>query len=134
MVALWLSAMVTEGLQEPFECSPGNVLYLDWEMEAEEAQGRLGRIAEGMGFSTPPRVFYRRCVGRLVDDVEWLAETVQSKGIDLVVVDSAVPACGGNPNEPESVQGLSGQCGACVRRKPERTGVGAGAVLRAEAA
>ena len=48
----------------------------------------------------------RRCVGRLVDDVEWLAETVQSKGIDLVVVDSAVPACGGNPNEPESVQGL----------------------------
>ena len=106
MVALWLSAMVTEGLQEPFECSPGNVLYLDWEMEAEEAQGRLGRIAEGMGFSTPPRVFYRRCVGRLVDDVEWLAETVQSKGIDLVVVDSAVPACGGNPNEPESVQAL----------------------------
>ena len=106
MVALWLSTMVTEGMQEPFECSPGNVLYLDWEMEAEEAQGRLRRIAEGMGLPTPPRVFYRRCAGRLVDDVEWLAETVQSKGIDLVVVDSAVPACGGNPNEPESVQAL----------------------------
>ena len=106
MVALWLSTMVTEGMQEPFECSPGNVLYLDWEMEAEEAQGRLRRIAEGMGLPTPPRVFYRRCAGRLVDDVEWLAETVESKGIDLVVVDSAVPACGGNPNEPESVQAL----------------------------
>ena len=106
MVALWLSTMVTEGMQEPFECNPGNVLYLDWEMEAEETQGRLGRIAEGMGLPTPPRVFYRRCAGRLVDDVEWLAETVQSKGIDLVVVDSAVPACGGNPNEPESVQSL----------------------------
>ncbi len=106
MVALWLSTMVTEGMQEPFECSPGNVLYLDWEMEADEAQGRLRRIAEGMGLPTPPRVFYRRCAGRLVDDVEWLAETVQSKGIDLVVVDSAVPACGGNPNEPESVQAL----------------------------
>ena len=106
MVALWLSTMVTEGMQEPFECSPGNVLYLDWEMEAEEAQGRLRRIAEGMGLPTPPRIFYRRCAGRLVDDVEWLAETVQSKGIDLVVVDSAVPACGGNPNEPESVQAL----------------------------
>ena len=106
MVALWLSTMVTEGMQEPFECMPGNVLYLDWEMEAEEAHGRLGRISEGIGLPTPPRVFYRRCAGRLVDDVEWLAETVESKGIDLVVVDSAVPACGGNPNEPESVQGL----------------------------
>lgn len=106
MVALWLSTMVTEGMQEPFESSPGNVLYLDWEMEVDEAHGRLGRIAEGMGLPTPPRIFYRRCVGRLVDDVEWLAETVQSKGIDLVVVDSAVPACGGNPNEPESVQAL----------------------------
>ena len=106
MVALWLSTMVTEGMQEPFECSPGNVLYLDWEMEAEEAQGRLRRIAEGLDLPTPPRIFYRRCAGRLVDDVEWLAETVQSKGIDLVVVDSAVPACGGNPNEPESVQAL----------------------------
>lgn len=106
MVALWLSTMVTEGMQEPFECSPGNVLYLDWEMEADEAQGRLRRIAEGLDLPTPPRVFYRRCAGRLVDDVEWLAETVKSKGIDLVVVDSAVPACGGNPNEPESVQAL----------------------------
>ena len=113
MVALWLSTMVTEGMQEPFECNPGNVLYLDWEMEAEETQGRLGRIAEGMGLPTPPRVFYRRCAGRLVDDVEWLAETVQSKGIDLVVVDSAVPS---------------------VRRKPERAGVGAVAVLRTETA
>ena len=106
MVALWMSTMVTEGMQEPFECSPGNVLYLDWEMEAEEAHGRLRRIAEGMDLPTPPRIFYRRCAGRLVDDVEWLAETVKSKGIDLVVVDSAVPACGGNPNEPESVQAL----------------------------
>ena len=106
MVALWLSTMVTEGMQEPFECSPGNVLYLDWEMEADEAHGRLRRISEGMELPTPPRIFYRRCAGRLVDDVEWLAETVQSKGIDLVVVDSAVPACGGNPNEPESVQAL----------------------------
>ena len=106
MVALWLSTMVTEGMQEPFECSPGNVLYLDWEMEAEEAQGRLRRVAEGLDLPTPPRIFYRRCAGRLVDDVEWLAETVKSKGIDLVVVDSAVPACGGNPNEPESVQAL----------------------------
>ena len=75
-------------------------------MEAEEAHGRLGMIAEGMGLPTPPRVFYRRCAGRLVDDVEGLAETVETKGIDLVVVDSAAPACGGNPNEPESVQGL----------------------------
>ena len=106
MVALWLSAIVTEGMQEPFECMPGNVLYLDWEMEAEETYGRLGMVAEGMGLPTPPRLFYRRCAGRLVDDVERLAETVESKGIDLVVVDSAVPACGGNPNEPESVQGL----------------------------
>ena len=113
MVALWLSAMVTEGMQEPFECMPGNVLYLDWEMEAEETHGRLGRIAEGMGFPAPSRLFYRRCAGRLVDDVERLAETVESKGIDLVVVDSAVPACGG---------------------EPERTGVGARAVLRAETA
>ena len=106
MVALWMATMITEGMQEPFESMPGNVLYLDWEMDAEDVHDRLSVIAKGMDLPTTPRVFYRRCAGRLVDDVESLAETVASKGIDLVVVDSAVPACGGNPNEPESVQAL----------------------------
>ena len=104
MVALWLATMVTEGMQTPFECRSGNVLYLDWEMDAADAHGRLSMIADGMGLPGPPRLFYRRCAGRLVDDVEQLSETVASKDIALVIVDSAVPACGGNPNEPESVQ------------------------------
>ena len=106
MVALWLATMVTEGMQTPFECRSGNVLYLDWEMDAADAHGRLSMIADGMGLPGPPRLFYRRCAGRLVDDVEQLSETVASKDIALVIVDSAVPACGGNPNEPESVQML----------------------------
>ena len=106
MIALWLATMVTEGMQTPFECMSGNVLYLDWEMDAADAHGRLSMIADGMGLPGPPRLFYRRCAGRLVDDVERLSETVASKDIDLVIVDSAVPACGGNPNEPESVQTL----------------------------
>lgn len=71
----------------------GPVLYLDWETTAPVINDRIQAIAVGHGFK-PEGMFYRRSVRPLADDAEELSKIVASKGIVLVVVDSAAYAMG----------------------------------------
>jgi len=71
----------------------GPVLYLDWETTAEVINDRIQAIAAGHKFK-PEGMFYRRCVRPLADDAEELSAIVATKGIVLVIVDSAAYAMG----------------------------------------
>ena len=71
----------------------GPVLYLDWETTADVINDRIQSIAKGHGF-TPQGMFYRRSVRPLADDAEELSAIVATKGIVLVIVDSAAYAMG----------------------------------------
>lgn len=71
----------------------GPVLYLDWETTKHVINDRIQAIARGHGF-TPDGMYYRRCIRPLADDAEELSTLVASKGIVMIVVDSAAYAMG----------------------------------------
>ena len=104
LAAIWMASMVTEGWQAPWPTMPGRVLYLDWEADHAEHHRRLKRIANGLGFDSPSAIGHRRCVGALAGDTEILSRAVKKYAIDMVIVDSANPACGGLPNDLDAVQ------------------------------
>ncbi|HPD07469.1 MAG TPA: AAA family ATPase [Candidatus Bipolaricaulis sp.] len=70
------------------------VLYLDWERKPAEARRRLYRLGLGLGLRSPATVYYRKCQARLSDDVEAIAELIQRDKIELIVIDSLLPASG----------------------------------------
>ena len=84
------------------------VLYLDWEMDAATHRARLRAL---FGDDEPP-VAYRHCEDPLPQMADWVRRRVREHSIELVVVDSIVWACGGDPldaNIPRQYQ-------AAVRR------------------
>ncbi len=82
----------------------GNVLYLDWEMSADETNERLLRLQAGLQLPAEAAVIrYKRCDRSLADLVPELLEEVAANDIVMVVVDSAIAATGGDPNKPEVV-------------------------------
>ena len=85
-----------------------NALWLDWETTRNLAYWRNSEILRGRGIEAgrwpdperpdSPRgrmVFYREMVGSLSDNVETVADEVERFNIGTVLVDSAIPACGG---------------------------------------
>jgi len=94
-----------------------NALWLDWETTRNLAYWRNSEILRGRGIEAgrwpdperpeSPRgrmVFYREMVGSLSDNVETVADEVERFNIGTVLVDSAIPACGGSAEETKSVQ------------------------------
>lgn len=78
----------------------GNVLILDWETDNDTTWDRLNRISAGLGIAIPDGIFYRRCYATLPSDIEQIQQYVLEHDIQLVIVDSAAPACG----EPQADQ------------------------------
>lgn len=78
----------------------GNVLYLDWETSSEIANMRAKAICEGMGLPVTP-IRYRYCFHSLFEDLESLQNVVNENDIQFAVIDSAAPACGGDPVDSE---------------------------------
>jgi len=98
MLAMYFSFLVQNGL--PFlgrEIKQRNVLYLDWEVDEEEAGRRMSyfyrNFEKDQNIEMP---YYRRCVLPIFDEASEIAEDVEKNDIGLVIVDSAGPACGGD--------------------------------------
>lgn len=72
------------------------VLYLDWETGEDEQTRRLYRMARGLGAQEPPFIDYLAMERPLADDADSLRKRAEGR---LVVIDSLVPACGGDARE-----------------------------------
>jgi hypothetical protein len=72
------------------------VLYLDWETGEDEQTRRLYRMARGLGAQEPPLIDYLAMERPLADDADSLRKRAEGR---LVVIDSLVPACGGDARE-----------------------------------
>ena len=101
-IALWLATLVATG--EPdggMNPERGNVLYLDYETDGDELAFRLRQITAGLTLNDPPTITYRFCYQPLAYDIAEVQRLCAVYGVDLVVVDSAAPACGGNPESSD---------------------------------
>lgn len=76
------------------EVLQGNVLYLDWEDDAETLDDRLKAVSRGMRVDTP-KLLYRSCRGPLRSQVHQIAKQKDAFGAVLGVVDSVGLAAGG---------------------------------------
>lgn len=103
MLAVWFSVMIDQGWSHLGHIAePGKVLYLDWEADENDIAERVRAVQAGMGIDDKSGIMYRYCdqpLPAMIDRVmEWAAES----SINTVIVDSAGPACGGNPSEPDA--------------------------------
>jgi AAA domain len=100
LLALALAAMLALGrgwwLGRALEGGP--VLYLDFELDAEEMARRVWQVCEGAGFAEPPGdLFYLSAAGYKVEEAfEVALEACRELGIVLIVVDSLGPALQGD--------------------------------------
>lgn len=74
-----------------------NVLYLDYETGTHVAARRFNSLHNGFGLDESSNVFYRFSYQPLAAEIAELQKLVAENDIGLVIVDSAGPACGGEP-------------------------------------
>ena len=74
-----------------------NVLYLDYETGTHVAARRFNSLHNGFGLDESSNVFYRFSYQPLASEIAELQKLVAENDIGLIIVDSAGPACGGEP-------------------------------------
>jgi len=79
------------------------VLYLDWEADADTFAQRLGAICRGAGIEEKPWLGYKQMSARLADVAIGLSEEVVRGGWEAVVIDSMSAAIGGGMVDDDSV-------------------------------
>lgn len=98
-LSIYLAVLVATGIPRTgFVPEPGGVLYLDYETDRDTMWDRVNLITAGLGVAIPDNLFYRYMHQPLAADIETIQKMVFERNIDLVIVDSAAPAC----SEPES--------------------------------
>jgi len=101
-LAMYFSMLVQNGINDYFDIpEPMNVLYLDWETSKEDMEGRFSRLANAKSNVESP--FYRNMVFPLKYEFDNVLNDILQYDIKLIVIDSVVPALGGNINEAENV-------------------------------
>ena len=103
MLAQYFSVLVATG--QPgcgLTPEPGNVLIVDYETDSDEMTYRLRAISAGMEIDTPTTIKYRYSHQALASDIEAVQKAVLEHSIQMIVVDSAAPACGGEPETAEA--------------------------------
>ena len=100
IIAAYLATLVQEaypvGTMIP---EPGPVLYLDYEASPESQSRRFKHIYQGLELDPNASVLYRFCHLSLATDIQHIQRIVIERGIQLVIIDSAGPACGGEPEK-----------------------------------
>ena len=69
---------------------------------AEFAARRFQALARGFGFGADSNVLYRFCFQPLAADISEIQKIVAESDVDCIGVDSAGPACGGDPESASS--------------------------------
>tara|TARA_Y100000310_G_scaffold106109_1_gene104635 strand:+ start:392 stop:1624 length:1233 start_codon:yes stop_codon:yes gene_type:complete len=102
-IAAYLASQVDQGIKMgKYTPIQGKVLYLDYETNREIAARRFQAITRGFGFSETSGVLYRFCFQPLAADIAEIQKIVAEEDIEFIVVDSAGPACGGDPESASS--------------------------------
>ena len=110
MALAWASALHTGTAVGGLQATQGNVLFLDWETSDRMTWHRNAGLLKAVGvepgaWPDPDHpesgrtgmVFYRCMRGPVWDSVEFLKAEVARLGSKTIVIDSAGPACGGEP-------------------------------------
>jgi hypothetical protein len=102
-LALWFALLTCHGADHAGVAGvKANVLYLDWELNAETVGGRLKALQSSHPELSHVRPYYRRCELPLHQEAHQIAHEVAQKQIRLVIVDSAAMACGGELSSPDA--------------------------------
>jgi len=80
----------------------GRVLYLDYETGRDVTARRINALQAGFGVDEPSNILYRFCWQPVAAEVPELQRIVAENDIQLVIIDSAGPACGGEPEAASS--------------------------------
>lgn len=106
-LALYLSLLVCHGAsQSGLRALRAPVLYLDWELDAQTIGTRLTRLHAGHPELSEYAPYYRACTMPLHEEVDLIAEEVERKGVKLVIIDSAIMACGDDLNTTQAPKQL----------------------------
>tara|TARA_R110002020_G_scaffold341992_1_gene556525 strand:- start:879 stop:3029 length:2151 start_codon:yes stop_codon:yes gene_type:complete len=105
-VAVGLSIATGKNFIPTFEVNDiGNVMYLDWEQEAEDVADVMKKMCLGLGIEVPSESFlYRRMVGSLSDHVEGIHRDIIANDIKMIIIDSLVASSGGDVNDSETAR------------------------------
>ena len=102
LAAYW-ATLIGEGYPiHGLEPEPGKVLFLDYETTREDFRRHVDAVHRGLDLETNSEIYYRRCWQRLSADIQGIQRIVLEKKIDVVIVDTAGPACGGDPEQAAS--------------------------------
>lgn len=106
-LALYLSLLACHGAHENGLASVQvPVLYLDWELDAETIGTRLTRLYKGHPYLNQFAPYYRACHEPLHEEVDVISTEIEEKGIQLLIVDSAIMACGDDLNSTQAPKQL----------------------------
>ncbi len=81
----------------------GNVLYCDYETSESEINERVAALYTGLGIADVISIPYRYCYHALADDIEMLQAYCADNDVSLLIVDSVGAACGGDPNDAQTI-------------------------------
>ena len=83
----------------------GNVMYLDWEQEAEDVADVMKKMCLGLNMDVPTDKFlYRRMVGSLSDHLEAVHRDIIANDIKMIIIDSLVASSSGDVNDSETAR------------------------------
>lgn len=106
-LALYLALLASHGAdQNGLRALACPVLYLDWELDAETIGTRLTRLHRGHPELSHHAPYYRACNQPLHEEVEFITGEIHEKGIKLVIIDSAIMACGDDLNSTQAPKQL----------------------------
>lgn len=86
----------------------GNVLWLDYEMSADEANERMQRLQAGLDICPGEQltIRYKYCDRALADLVPELLKEIAEHNISMIVLDSLIAAIGGSSFTDENIRPL----------------------------
>jgi hypothetical protein len=94
----------------------GRVAYFDWETTASEVAARVHALCLGLGVTLPPgALLYRPMTRALADDAARLRVDCDRQGVEFIIVDSFVPACGADPEGADATIRLMNSLRAFTR-------------------
>jgi len=85
------------------EPTQGTVLYLDFETDKTEINDRMRALSSGLSLDGT-QILYRRCYQPLADDIDALKALIEDHHKpDMIIIDSVMAACGGEPEKALAV-------------------------------
>ena len=105
LFCLYLACLLQMGRDEGrLIAKQANVVYLDYEADPNESKYRADSIVHGLGADpTEVNIHYRYCSDALKSDLDAIQRYCLEVDADMILIDSAIPACGGDVTDAGNV-------------------------------